>query len=117
MADAVRNIIRPTWADPQYLRATTSYRATPITLTANGTQIVAPANPRRWAIGWSAGATPLASVYLAPHAAPDSGPLVVLAALSIHWLTLLTHGAAVLDQWYASGQLGAIIYLHELLID
>lgn len=108
-------MVRPVWADPSYLMAVTSYQTTDVDDTAGPQSLVAPANPGRWAIGFSGPSGLAATVYLAPYADVGAYPLVQLTTTDLIWLELFKYGPMVTREWWALFPPGVTIRVHELV--
>jgi hypothetical protein len=106
-------LLRPSWADPAFMLATSYYRFTPVnTIAATATQLV-PANPTRIAIAfiWKTGNSGSIAVY--PNLGNASEPYFYLTANALSKATLFNDGPIVCDSWWYGPGASTVVGVYE----
>lgn len=95
----VSGIALPAWANAGYLLRLCDYDAREFTTQIANNQLVLPADPGRWALGFSRAGSTAANVRVSCWGNPAVyGQLVSTASLDV-WYTLLQYGPMVTYQW------------------
>jgi hypothetical protein len=109
-------IIRPSWADALFVRATQEPARETVQLVSAAVQLIAKANPKRIALGLSRQVTSATACFVAPH----NNPVLFGSTLTFDpfafWLTIFTHGPFVQGEWYAAGGAGEFVQVLEVQI-
>lgn len=95
------SLVRPTWADPQWMLATNNAVITDVTPPANDPTRVIGANPRRWAIGFVIRSTLVSDLLVSPWPDVVRGSWVSGTAMSPLWFTIFDYGPFVCREWWA----------------
>lgn len=94
--------LRPLWADPTVVLATSAYRVTVVNVPGGGSARLLPASPQRVALSVLLGSGGGANQRVWPALLPPVAGWLVSALSPSPWFNLFTHGAMVCDAWYAS---------------
>lgn len=103
------------WFDPVLIGNACSVQYSNAVFAGLGTQQVAPANARRWAIGFFQGTAPQ-SIVCAPW--PDVGTFsfqAVSLGSSILWFKLFDYGPLILNSWFINAPGATTVRVVELL--
>lgn len=106
----------PLWADPGAVVARSTFRTT-FVLTPGGVVPLAPADPKRIAIGFGMARTfVIGTVAVGPLNEPARGGWVVDPNDQPLWFDLFTYGAIVAADWFADGTGSGELTVYELYI-
>lgn len=108
-------IVRPVWADPQFICSQNDYRITTVVVPSGAPFLLAKNDPSRWALGFCANV--IGGVGIQACYSPDPDPTTFGFPYSTipPWFTLLQHGPLVTTEWYAKDLSGATITVIELI--
>ena len=96
-----RLLRRPSWADPAFMVYTSELVTTPVDLAGVTIEVIAPANPRRWAIGFQLSLTGAVAVAVSWSNRPDLVGQQLTARIQDNYFTIFNHGPMVTNEWYA----------------
>jgi hypothetical protein len=104
----------PSWADGMAMLERFDYLFTDIPVPPGGSILAAPAEPDRWAIGFT-GPTGT-DTRVAPFGDPAALGFRMLDSVpgTMAWFTVFTHGPLVPREWYAGGTGGITIRVHRI---
>lgn len=104
----------PPWADPRLMMALTGVRITPVSPAVAPGELIAPADPKRVAIGfmWNVAV----DIRVGPTTDPDNHGWVLFSATSPRdkWFDYLTYGALVNLAWFMGPIAGATVNVVEI---
>lgn len=103
------------WFDPAMLTNATFPQLSQVQLPVSGNFVVAPANARRWGIGFVIAAG-VASIPFAPWPDVDGFPFGSTPTVKgVLWFNLFSHGPLVCNQWSAGSGASAVVRVVELI--
>lgn len=111
------NITLPYWVDSRYILVLSSYAFTPVTVAGNALVQVVPANPNRWALGFSFGGAIPVGATIGPHNKLSFAPFLLPAQGKTDFFTIFTHGPLASIEWYGLNCATLGMIYHELNID
>lgn len=103
------------WFDPAVVGRNLYVRPTDVVVPFSGVELVAPANPYRWAVGFTLAPTSGVGCSVSPWTDADAGGLYQLAHNRLDWLNTFTFGPLVAGPWYATGGAGSIVRVLEVI--
>lgn len=103
------------WMDPRLFAANlftqiTDRPADPLT-----PGVVAPADPSRWAVGFTLAPPAMDGAVVAPFGDVTSGTGYTVEGELIRWFRLTEYGTLVQGAWYAVGGAGSVVRIVEIL--
>lgn len=111
------SLVRPTWADPQYMLATNDAVITHATFPNSEPARVIGANPRRWAIGFVLRSAMVADLLVSPWPDVRAGSWVSSTSGSPLWFTVFEYGPLVNREWWAIADNIAVLRMVEIVIN
>lgn len=109
-----RVLILPSWCDPGFMISMFQATPTEIALVANTVTLVAPNNPKRWAIGFQDALVGLLQPRVGITNQPNVYGHIVDRTFSNNWFTIFTYGPMVCQEWYAFSSASGNFQMYEL---
>lgn len=109
-------LLRPVWADPRWLMSANDFQATVFSVVTPGDGLLAPADPTRWAIGFSVGRDFNGGFPIEVY--PLGGTTIRGWNLNQTplWFSIFTYGPMVCREWYFHTSFNYNITVYSALI-
>lgn len=116
LAEGAPSILLPSWMDTMAMLQTCDYASTTVTLGTTADELCAPADPQRWAIGFSGSFA--AAMWVAPFTpALNVGfQLTATSRITDGWFSIFVFGPMVGYQWFRSGSVNDVLTVHTVTV-
>lgn len=93
-------LYRPVWADPGFILSTNDVKTTDFDGVMSPVRVLAPANPKRWALGFLAASGTAVGWRVGPWNDPSIFGVLISTGNDVKWFTLFDFGPLVSLEWY-----------------
>ena len=107
---------RPSWADPSLMMYANEWTFDTYITTGATAAIIVPADPKRWAIGFTLPPAIIAQPRIAPHNDPTNFGQNVLSGFNGTFWNIFNLGPIICNEWYVSGGAGQEIGIYQIII-
>ncbi len=112
------SLVRPTWADPRWMIAANDATYRDYTFATMDPEMIAAANPRRWAIGFVQPDLPALDIRLGPWSDALRMGWQLNGAINGLWFTAFEFGPLVSRSWWAiTAEILDVVRVIEIVIN
>lgn len=103
------------WMDPRLVAANLYTQITDLPSDPVNPAIIVPANPSRWAVGFTLAPPVMDGAVVAPFGDVTTGTGYQVLGTRLLWFRLTKHGTLVQAAWYMVGGAGSVVRAVEIL--